>query len=109
MAGPLLFIAGLPLAAILLFPPEKKEAKEEYQIKNAEELPFMVMLCEDRGTYAYEPEEAVCHITAALLTKDRRVALRKPTPRILKGIGSRMPYEYALHMGAGTVSRGVGY
>ena len=88
----LLFIAGLPLAAILLFTPEKKEAKEEYQIKNAEELPFMVMLCEDRGTYAYEPEEAVCHITAALLTKERLAAF----DNLENGEGKRQEYLKAL-------------
>lgn len=66
-----LFVAGLPLAAVLLFQPREKEAEEEQQINNVEEQPFMAMLCEDRGTYFYEPEEAVCYIMAALLTEER--------------------------------------
>ena len=66
----LLFIAGIPFVAVLLFQPEKKETDGRNQTNDLVNFPFMAMVYEDRGTYGYEPEEAVCHMTAALITEE---------------------------------------
>lgn len=63
----LIFILLVPLLARFLIKPDMEE-EERRREPEAEELPFMVSVDEDKGSFRYEPERIVEYMIAAVVS-----------------------------------------
>lgn len=66
----LIVIICLPLIASLFIKPDRSEREKKETDTKVTNLPFMVMIYENKGTFGYEPEETVGSMVAAIAPMD---------------------------------------
>lgn len=66
----LLFIICLPLIASLLIKPDEYTSQKEETDIDVIDLPFSVIVKDDKGTYEYAPEDIVPYMVSALVPWD---------------------------------------